>query len=268
MNGAYDLSALSMVMSGVLLLIPIFVLWFFKLGIMKNLLVSTLRMAVQLLLIGFFLEYLFRFNHWAVNILWFLMMITVAMFSVLKNSQLRVAHFALPVLISFITTNFFVVIYFNRFIVHLDFVFDAKYLIAIGGMLLGNTLRSNVVGLGDFYKSLHRDEQLYFYRLSLGATKFEALLPFVKRSFLAALNPTIATMATMGIVSLPGMMTGQILGGSVPLVAIKYQIAIMIAILASTVLSISLSIVSTVHFSFQKNGVLKKNLMNKDFFKQ
>jgi putative ABC transport system permease protein len=64
----------------------------------------------------------------------------------------------------------------------------------------------------------------------------------------------------MGIVSLPGMMTGQILGGSVPLVAIKYQIAIMIAILASTVLSISLGILFTVGYSFHKNGTLKKEI--------
>ena len=127
-------------------------------------------------------------------------------------------------------------------------------------MVLGNSLRANVVGLGDFYKSLRKDEHLYFYKLSLGATKYEALIPFAKRSFTAAINPTIATMATMGIVSLPGMMTGQILGGSVPLVAIKYQIAIMVAILTSTIISIGLSILFTVRFSFYQNGVLKKDI--------
>jgi len=153
-----------------------------------------------------------------------------------------------------------VVLYFNYFIVHLDFIFDARYMIAIGGMVLGNSLRSNVVGLGDFYQSLNKEEQFYFYRLSLGASRFEAMLPFAKRSFTSALNPTIATMATMGIVSLPGMMTGQILGGSVPLVAIKYQIAIMVAILASTVLSIALSILFTVNYSFNKAGVLNKSI--------
>lgn len=99
-----------------------------------------------------------------------------------------------------------------------------------------------------------------FYKLSLGATRFEAVRDFAKRSFVSAMNPTIASMATMGIVSLPGMMTGQILGGSVPLVAIKYQIAIMIAILASTVLSISLSIFFTVGKSFDKYGVMQKSV--------
>jgi len=260
MTGATDLSALSMFMCGILLLVPLIAVWYFKLGITKNLVTSTLRMAVQLVLIGFFLEYIFKFNNWFLNLLWFLVMINAASFSVIKNSGLKIKQFALPVLLSFIIANFFVVLYFNYFIANLDFILDAKYMIAIGGMVLGNSLRSNVIGLGDFYKSLRRDEQLYFYKLALGATKYEALLHFAKKSFVSALNPTIATMATMGIVSLPGMMTGQILGGSVPLVAIKYQIAIMIAILASTVLSISLGILFTVGYSFHKNGTLKKEI--------
>lgn len=247
-----------MIFIGLLMLIPLAVVSFLKLGIAKNLLISVVRMAVQLFLIGFFLEYLFRFNNWAVNILWFMAMILAAVLSIMKSSKLKLNYFILPVFISMLISNFMVVLYFNKLIVQLDYVFEAKYIIAIGGMVLGNSLRANVVGLGDFYQSLRKDENLYFYKLSLGATKFEALLPFAKRSFIAALNPTIATMATMGIVSLPGMMTGQILGGSVPLVAIKYQIAIMVAIVVSTVLSILLSLLFTVRSSVNKSGVLKK----------
>lgn len=258
MNGAPDLSYLSMFFIGLLMLVPLAVASFLKLGIAKNLFVSFVRMAVQLVLIGFFLEYLFRYNHWALNILWFMVMITAATFSIIKRSKLKIAHFILPIFISMLISNFIIILYFNTFIAQLDFIFDAKFIIAIGGMVLGNSLRANVVGIGDFYKSLRKDENLYFYKLSLGATKYEALLPFAKRSFVAALNPTIATMATMGIVSLPGMMTGQILGGSVPLVAIKYQIAIMVAILASTVLSILLSLLLTVRSSVDKSGVLRK----------
>jgi len=259
MNGAPDLSYVSMIFIGLLILIPLAVVHFLKLGIAKNLLVSAARMTVQLLLIGFFLEYLFRFDHWAVTVLWFMVMILVAVFSIIKSSKLKLNYFILPIFISMLISNFMVILYFNQFIVQLDCIFEAKYIIAIGGMILGNSLRANVIGVGDFYKSLRKDENLYFYKLSLGATKLEALLPFAKQSFIAALNPTIATMATMGIVSLPGMMTGQILGGSVPLVAIKYQIAIMVAILASTVLSILLSLLFTLRISIDKSGVLKKD---------
>jgi len=260
MNGAQDLSLFSMIMCGILLLVPLLGVWYLKLDIARNLLVSTLRMAVQLILVGFFLQFVFRYNNWLLNLVWFLTMIAVAAFSVIKNSNLKLHHFVGPVSLSFILSNFFVVLYFNYFIVNLNFILDAKYMIAIGGMVLGNSLRANIVGLGDFYQSIRKDEQLYFYKLSLGATRFEALLHFAKKSFLAAMNPTIANMTTMGIVSLPGMMTGQILGGSVPLVAIKYQIAIMIAILASTVLSISLCLFFTVGKSFDKYGILHKTI--------
>jgi len=258
MKEAVDLSVFSMVMCGLLLLVPVLVANYLKLGVTRNLLISTLRMVVQLVLIGFFLGFLFELNNVFVNIAWFLVMIIAAVLSVINNSGLKIKLFVAPVFLSLFIANLLVVLYFNYFIVRLDFIFDARYMIAIGGMVLGNSLRSNVVGLGDFYKALQREEPLYFYKLSLGATSFEAMLPFVKKSFTAALNPTIATMATMGIVSLPGMMTGQILGGSVPLVAIKYQIAIMIAILASTVLSIALSIFFTVRFSFNEEGILNK----------
>lgn len=260
MNETVDLSVFSMIMCGVLLLIPIIGTAYFKLGNTKNLLISTLRMTVQLLLIGFFLEYLFKYNNGFVNAAWFMVMLMAAVFSVIKGSGLKIKVFIVPVFGALLLANLSIVLYFNQFIVNLDFIFDAKYMIAIGGMVLGNCLRSNIVGLGDFYKALNREEQLYHYKLSLGASKFEAMLPFAKRSFTAAINPSIANMATMGLVSLPGMMTGQILGGSVPLVAIKYQIAIMIAILASTVLSIALSILFTVHYSFHQNGTLKKEI--------
>lgn len=260
METAMELTHWSMIMTALLLLFPIAALAVLRLGLLKRFLISTFRMVLQLTLIGFFLEYLFAWNNWILNVAWFLIMIIVAMLATVQNSQLPVRQFALPVLSSFILTNLFIVLYFNFFIVQLDYVFDAKYMIAIGGMVLGNSLRANVVGLGDFYKMVKRDEVYYQYRLSLGASKYEALIPFVRSSFKAAVNPWIANMATMGIVSLPGMMTGQILGGSIPTEAIKYQIAIMVAIIAATIISISGSIFLTVGRSFDKYGRLKAEI--------
>jgi len=259
MSETVDLSVFSMLMCVILLLIPLLISLYLKLEV-RNLLVSAVRMSVQLVLIGFFLEFLFKFNNGWINFAWFLVMILAAVFTVIKNSGLKLQYFIVPLFLSLFIANLFVVVFFNTFIARLDFIFDARYMIAIGGMVLGNSLRSNVVGLGDFYKMTNREESLYQYRLSLGATRYEALLPFIKQSFRSAVNPTIATMATMGIVSLPGMMTGQILGGSVPLVAIKYQIAIMVAILASTFITIAMSILFTLNSSFDKSGMLRKEI--------
>ena len=75
-----------------------------------------------------------------------------------------------------------------------------------------------------------------------------------------AIKPSLASMATMGVVFLPGMMTGQIIGGSSPLVAIEYQIAIMIIIFVSTMLTIGLTVLFTMKQSFDGYGLLKREI--------
>jgi putative ABC transport system permease protein len=107
---------------------------------------------------------------------------------------------------------------------------------------------------------MKRNEERYFYRLSQGATIMEAVMPYFRSALISALSPTLASMATIGIVFIPGMMTGQILGGSTPLTAIKYQIAIMIFIFVILSLTITLTIFLTLKNAFTGWGVLKKNL--------
>ena len=101
-------------------------------------------------------------------------------------------------------------------------------------MTLGNCLRANIIGIGRFYKDIHREDKAYLLSLAQGANLGEAVFPYLRSALQAALAPTLATMATIGLVSLPGMMTGVILGGQSPLPAIKYQIAIMLSIFSGT----------------------------------
>jgi len=86
--------------------------------------------------------------------------------------------------------------------------------------------------------------------LGICANRREALEPYFRRALLTALNPTLASIETLGLVALPGMMTGQILGGALPLTAIKYQIAIMLAILIVRFVAASLTIFMTIHLAF------------------
>ena len=88
----------------------------------------------------------------------------------------------------------------------------------------------------------------------------EALSPFIRDACQAALAPTVATISTIGLVSLPGMMTGVILGGGNPMTAIKYQIAIMIAIFSGTALTVILAIHLTVIKNFTQFGTLDRRL--------
>jgi putative ABC transport system permease protein len=130
-------------------------------------------------------------------------------------------------------------------------------------MLLGNSLRGDIIGIDNFYKAIERNKQRRLYALACGATFFESLTPYFKESLTAALQPTIATMATMGIVFLPGMMTGQILGGVSPVLAIKYQIAIMIAIFTATTITVNLTILLTVRTCFDGYGMVRKRIFQR-----
>ena len=235
---------------------------FLKIKLVKPLLYATARMAIQLILIGFFLKYLFAWNNPYINMLWLLVMITTAVFSAIKHSSVKINKIIIPVLASFTTATLGVIFYLNIFVIRPNNIFDVRYLVILSGMLLGNSLRGNIIGINTFYKTLKSDNKRYLYTLALGATKYEALLPYLRESVQLALRPSFAAMATMGIVALPGMMTGVILGGTSPEVAIKYQIMIMIGIVTSTIISVVLSILTTMHICFNQYGILRNDVFS------
>lgn len=267
MEGAEDISDFTLVAFYSLFLIPILLSWYFRIRIIKELLIGIGRMTAQLFMIGIILIYLFDWNNSLINLAWVAGMIFFATLATIRTSELNYSRFLLPVLLAFLISTFFILFLFNGFLLDLDYIFEARYLIVIGGMLLGNSLKGDIIGISHFYQAIRRDEKRYFYHLSMGASQFEALLPFFRESMTAALKPFIASMATIGLVSLPGMMTGQIIAGATPFEAVKYQIAIMVAIFNSTTVTICLTILFSVKQSFDSYGILKKNVFkNEDTF--
>lgn len=258
--GAVDLSYWSMAWA-LALLIPVFILGaYFKIGFTKNLLISVSRMLIQLSLVGLYLQYLIELNNTFLNITYSLLMAVVAGFSVIKSSKVKLKIYWKSVIISIVLPYILVLLFFNFAIIQLDNLFDAQYIIVVGGMILGNILGVNIFILSNFVHQAHAQNNTYTTMIGLGAGRFEALRPIIVESIRTSYMPTIAKMATIGIVSLPGMMTGQILGGSLPTVAIKYQIAIMLAILCSGFVSICLQILLGMRVTYNEYDVLKKNL--------
>jgi putative ABC transport system permease protein len=182
----------------------------------------------------------------------------------LKSSNLKLRLFFKPLFFSLLIPFGIMLLFFNGVVAHLDNLFEAKYLVPVGGMLLGNCLRSIIIGLTHFYSGLKKNQREYLYTLSLFNNRNQALKPRFKESLVAAINPTLASMATIGLVSLPGMMTGQILGGSIPLVAIKYQIAIMGCIFYTEYFSVILSILFSLQTGFNEFDVLRTDVFRND----
>ena len=214
-------------------------------GLNKRIIYALFRMTVQLVLVGFFLQYIFLFNNLWVNSAYVLFMIGAAGLSTVKTCGLTIKNQLIPILIGFGVPNLVMILFINQFVIGLDDIFDAQYYIPLMGMLLGNSLSGNIIGINTFYSGLRHNERQYQYRLALSANQWESTLPWYKEAIIACMNPIIASTETVGLVSLPGMMTGQILGGSMPMTAIVYQIVIMGAILISRYFGIHFSILLT-----------------------
>jgi putative ABC transport system permease protein len=263
MNAAQDIGWLDLSLGYLILIIPLYFFYKYKTKLVKPTLIAVARMTIQLLLVGLYLDVIFVYNNPFVNIFWVVAMVFVAAFTTVKRSELNRKIFLIPILISLIISILFVDIYFLGFIIGIDFILEARYLIPITGMLIGNCLSNNIIALNSFYDHLSKEQLLYQYSIANGATRAEALEIFIRQALQKSLNPLIATTAVVGLISLPGMMTGQILGGSNPMVAIKYQIMIMITILVSTMLTVILSIKISNKFVFSNYDMPHKNLRAK-----
>ncbi|WP_374089816.1 iron export ABC transporter permease subunit FetB [Methylomicrobium lacus] len=246
-----------------LCLLPGLLLWLMGLRLSRDIGIGVLRMSLQLALVGFYLKILFDLNDPWLNGLWILMMLLVADVSILRRSGLKVRYFALATFSAIASSILFSTAFLVVLVIQPTHFYDARYIVPLAGMILGNCLQGNVIALERFYSALRKNENEYTTFLMLGATRWEAVQPYFREAVKAAINPTIAGMATMGLVSLPGMMTGQILGGSEPWLAVKYQIAIMICIFTSTTLASIINLKLSLNIAFDAFDVLKNELIEK-----
>ncbi len=259
--GTMDIDYLSLAVGFLLMGIPLFYLWKFKTGLVKATLIGAGRMIVQLFLIGLYLKYLFFWDNPFINFAWVLIMVAVASETALSRTHLKRRLLMMPVALGFLISSILIGFYFLGMVLHLNNVFSAQYFIPIFGIIMGNMLGSNVIALNTFYDGVRRERQLYYYLLGNGATRLEALAPFIRNALVKSFSPTIANMAVMGLVALPGTMIGQILGGSSPNVAIKYQMMIIVITVSASMLSLMICISLSIRRSFDAYGNLKSVFM-------
>lgn len=262
MGEILDINIYHLAVGFLILLLPIGIVTYFKIAIQKSIIIAAVRMVAQLLLIAFYLEWIFEMNNAFINSAWVLIMIVVGSSTAIKRIGLNFRYFLLPFLLSSFTSVLIIDTFFLGFVLRLDYVFDARYFIPITGMVLGNSMNHNIVGLSTYFGKLKSNSELYYFLLTNGGTQKRALLPFIGEALKKGLNPLIANMSVIGLISLPGMMTGQILGGSSPEVAIKYQILIMLAIFTGCTINMCLSILISNLYIFDSFGCLKKDIGN------
>ncbi len=252
-----DITVLGLLLGLLLMLFPLLIFAKLKIPLVHSTLQGLIRMIVQLYLVGLYLQFLFQLDLWYVNVAWAFLMTCVATGTALQRTRLKPSMLAVPFFAGFLVGGMLIGLYFLNFVLSMDNVFEAQYFIPIFGLLLGNMLGVNILSLDTFLSTLQREHNAYFYLLGNGATTWEASLPPLRSAVQKAFNPCIANMAVMGLVSMPGTMIGQILGGSSPATAIRYQMMIVIITFVASMLSLMLTLLLVRSQVFDKKGRIR-----------
>ncbi|RII33924.1 iron export ABC transporter permease subunit FetB [Clostridium chromiireducens] len=257
-NSIMDLSILQLSIAYIFVIIMLII--FKSRGIRreKQILIASTRMTLQLTIMGYILMFVFRNPSWWLTSLMIIVMISFAIYNSIKRVKIKMSR-ELKTIIAFslglgslLTATFFVLVVLN-----VRPWFNPQYFIPISGMIVGNSMTGIALGANKLCSDFEDKRIEIENSLMLGASPLAATKEIVNNAFDNAILPTMNNMLTMGIVSLPGMMTGQILSGTFPLTAIKYQIGILLAILGSTAVSTVLFVTLGYRTFFTKDNRLK-----------
>ncbi|ESQ13438.1 MAG TPA: iron export ABC transporter permease subunit FetB [Chromatiaceae bacterium] len=210
--------------------------WRLHLGVQRRILIAAARSTVQLILLGLVLNVLFATTAPILIGLLVLVMLSVAGWEVMARQKRRFSGpwgYGIGALSMFLS-SFSITLLALTLIIGVQPWYQPQYLIPLLGMLLGNTMNGIAIALDNLTRQAAENHNRIEARLMLGATWSQAIDDIRRDALRSGLIPIVNAMASAGIVSLPGMMTGQILAGSAPMEAAKYQLLIMFLIAAGT----------------------------------
>jgi putative ABC transport system permease protein len=208
-----------------------------RLGLEWNLAVATGRTVMQLLVVGYVLAAVFAIRSpWAVLAV-LAIMLTIATIVARNRISKKVPHLLPLVGGSILTGTVLTLAYTNLLVIRPQVWYEPQYVIPLAGIVLGNAMNGAAITGERLVSTLNNSQLEIETHLSLGATPQQAIAQYRKDAIKAGLIPTVNTMMVVGIVTLPGIMTGQLLGGADPLLAAAYQMLIMFMLAFATLVT-------------------------------
>eukprot|EP00201_Polytomella_parva_P008806 CAMPEP_0175054432 /NCGR_PEP_ID=MMETSP0052_2-20121109/9504_1 /TAXON_ID=51329 ORGANISM="Polytomella parva, Strain SAG 63-3" /NCGR_SAMPLE_ID=MMETSP0052_2 /ASSEMBLY_ACC=CAM_ASM_000194 /LENGTH=334 /DNA_ID=CAMNT_0016319131 /DNA_START=74 /DNA_END=1078 /DNA_ORIENTATION=+ len=236
-NGEVVLSPMQVALSSLGLLCLGILSYVMELDVHHKLGIAAIRMVVQLSVLGGVLGPIFAYNYWWLVLSYCSVMVLVASLEAVQRPQSSYKGMWRNAILTMSATAGILITYTSIVVLGLSPRWDAQYVIPMLGMLLGNATSAVSVGLSTVLEALKSERNLIEQYIAFGATRSEATHVVAKRSLTLAMTPLINNMSVMGIVTIPGMMTGQILAGANPFMAARYQMVIIFVLGASCGLS-------------------------------
>ncbi len=213
--------------------IPFWLSYKQKLGVSKEMLVAASRAFVQLMLIGYIITFVFSIQQPAIFSLLTLVMIFIAARACAKRGKefshsFWIAAFAIAAA-EIVSISIWVLFHIIEF--------KAQYILPMSGMVIGSSMTAASLAFDRLKQEFDLTKELIMGKLALGATNRQASQELIEATVKATLIPNIETMKTMGLVQLPGMMTGAIIAGADPVIAVKYQLVIVFTIFGNAAIT-------------------------------
>lgn len=236
-----SLSVFDVILSFGFVLIAVVICAVLKLNLTKTLVLAGVRTIVQLSSIGLILMWIFAKEEWWRVLGVLTVMTLIAAFSAKNRIKTPYKGLLTDTIISLSVATVFVTGIAIVWILNISPWYRPQFIIPILGLILGNSLTAISLTINYFLEQLHDKKSHIHTFLTLSATPFEATHVFIKNAIITGMTPTINSMMVVGLVSLPGMMTGQILAGIDPGMAVRYQIVTMFFICAGSSISCTLA---------------------------
>ena len=253
MNNVIELDVIDLALALGIIGIAIALSLWQKLGLETKFMFGAGRALLQLLIVGYVLDLVFALHNWFAVLIVLLFMLSVAAITA-RNRIDKQRLGLLPIVwLSLIASTGLTVAYIIVAIVQPPVWYEPQYLIPLTGMLLGNAMNSASLAGDRLINAIKQNYREIETHLCLGATPKQAIFNYQKEAIRTGLIPTLNTMMVVGLVTLPGMFTGQVLAGTDPLNAASYQILILFAIALTNLIATFLITESLYRRFFNQN---------------
>ncbi|MDT2815820.1 ABC transporter permease [Vagococcus carniphilus] len=225
-----DISNTSLFFASSLVLIALVIDYKEKLGLGKDIFIAAIRAVIQLFIIGYVLSAIFKLD----NVITTTVMVLFIIFNAAYNAGKRANHLKNSFQISLIAIGVGTFVSLTVLYLSGTLKWTPSQIVPITGMIASNAMTAIGVGYRTMQSKFTDQKQQVQEKLALGATKKQATLPIIRESIKTAMSPSIDSTKTVGLVSLPGMMSGLMFAGIDPTTAIRYQIVVMFMLISTT----------------------------------
>ena len=229
---------LHVVLAALLLAIPGGLLYLLDRKMLSSFFIANARMVTQLMVLCLMVWALMRFDRWWMSLLWVIAMIGYAAFMVVQKMKNVRISMIMPVGFGLLVGTFFVGLYLLLFSLPTERTFESRWFIPVMMLLLGHSLTTTLRGMKTYLSALKTDEEQYEFQRGNGASHLKAVMPFVRRAFMAVMSPTIANIQSTALYTMPLLLCGILMAGVQPINAFVVMMMLVIGCVTASVVSL------------------------------